>query len=395
MSNTVNKVSINRIIGNVIGNLRLKNTNNLKDDFARWACEAENKIGSTTSYKRHECELTIRNRKAALPPNFAYLNAIKHGNKIINTTKRSFRLFNKGTNSPIIPESNLINGNKVIDKPGVPLSIAVSFAGAFIAGDIITVTITSNNCGNIVSQTYTYVVQPGDTLTMIAAEINNQINAIINIGYTSSPGNDQFIVSGDSPEVNFNVSLFTDSSAGSLSQSIVQKRVPSKKNTVDLSSSNKNPILQSKNLANSSVAKLNTGLSANVGNGSTGGYAWNYDTEPTDQVFSIDNGCINFNAYDDTKIGISYMGIDVDDEGWPLISELHEDAVTHYIMYMYKSADFWSGKMNAGVYDRLEGRWFDLCSQARGDDELPNSEEMKYYTNVWMQLIPLPSKENF
>ena len=89
MGNTANKISLNRIIGDVIGNLGLKVTNNIKDDFGRWACEAENKIGSTSSYRHYECELTIRNRKASLPPNFMYLEALKHGNKIINVVHGS------------------------------------------------------------------------------------------------------------------------------------------------------------------------------------------------------------------------------------------------------------------------------------------------------------------
>ena len=70
MSDSVNKVSLQRIIGNFIGNLGIKNVDDIEDDLARWACEAENKIGSTSSYRRFECELNIRNRKAALPPNF-------------------------------------------------------------------------------------------------------------------------------------------------------------------------------------------------------------------------------------------------------------------------------------------------------------------------------------
>jgi len=244
-----NKVSLNRIIGNVIGNLRIKNTNDIHDDFARWACEAVNKIGSKQSYRRFECELNIRNRKAPLPPNFVYLNAVKYGNKILPVTKRSFRLFNKGEDT--------------------------------------------------------------------------------------------------------------------------------------------------NNLANANVAKLNTGINAQGSSGSITGYSYNYDIAPSDQVFSIDNGCINFNVNDDERIGISYMGIDLDEEGWPLIAEVHEDAVTHYVMYMYKAADYWAGKMNRGTYKDLETRWFDLCGQARGDDEMPNSEEMKYLSSMWMQLIPPPSKENF
>jgi hypothetical protein len=383
MSGLTNTVSLNRIIGNVIGNLGLKNTNNVKDEFSRWACEAVSKIGSTSSYVHHECELTIRNRKATLPPNFVYLEAMKYGQKIVNVTERSFRLFNKGIKNPSFEvETNFIGGQKVTDIPGVPLVISVLLGGSYMTGDLIAVTITSNNCGAIYSNTFNYLVQPAQSLTDIALEINNQINAIGNIGYSSTPSNDSFIVTGDSPEVSFQISLFTDSGTGTLSQTITQKRVPPKKNTV--------------NTNNSNVAKLNTGISSNSSSGGNGtNYNYNFDVNTGDQVFSIDNGCINFNVYDDEKIGISYMGVALDKEGWPLISEVHEDAVTHYLMYMHKSIDYYNGKLAQHVHDKLERRWYWLCGQARGDDELPNQEELKYLTNMWMQLIPLPSPENF
>lgn len=396
MSDSVKKVSLNQIIGNVIGNLGLKNTNNLKDDFARWACEAENKIGSTSSYRRFECELVVKNRKATLPPNFVYLNAMKVGNQFIPITKRSFRMFNKGpeiqapTQNSSISNPSTISCNNVI---GVPLVIAVNLSGAFMAGDLINITITHNNCGAISSNTFNYVVTVGQSLSDIALAITTQINAITNLGYSATPGNDQFFITGDSPENNFQVTLYTDSATGFLSQSVTQKRVPTKKetNTVTKGSSIQT---HSNNLASPAVENLNTGINAQGVSGIYG-YSYNYDDNINASVFSIDNGCINFNAVDDTRIGISYMGIDLDEDGWPMISEIHEDAVTHYIMYMYKSIDFYNDKMSVGAFDRLERRWFDLCGQARGDDELPNSEELKYLSNMWMQLVPLPSKEIF
>jgi len=401
MGNTKNKISINRITGDVIGNLGLKVTNNLKDDFSRWACEAENKIGSTSSFRHFECELTIRNRKATLPPSFAYLEALQVGNKIINLTERSFRLFNKGYNANVLPPSNFIGGQKVTNTPGQVLIVQVDLSGAFLAGDLIVVTVTANNCGSVNSNTFNYIVQLGDTLTMIAANIATQINAIGNIGYSAIGGNDLIQIIADSPEIGFTVSLFTDSVNGILNQCIIQKQVLPKKNTVDLNGTNTDPILQSKNLAHSTVAELNTGLQSNGGSGSYGsslnslnsnGYFYGDEFA---SVFSIDNGCINFNALDGTKIGISYMGIDLDEEGWPLISETHEDAVTAYIMYMHKSVEFYNGKIPQYVHQELKTRWFDLCGQARGDDELPNGEELKYLANIWMQLRPLPSLENF
>jgi hypothetical protein len=402
MGNTANKISLNRVIGNVIGNLGLKVTNNIKDDFSRWACEAENKIGSTSSYRHYECELTIKNRKASLPENFAYLEALKHGDKIINLTERSFRLFNKGyRNADAVPPSNFIGGQKVTNVPGVALVIQVNFTGAFAVGDVITITVTANNCGSINSNTFNYIVQVGDNLTTIPQNIATQINAIPNIGYSATSGNGTLFITGDSPDVNFTVSLFTDSVTGFLDQCVYQQRVPTKKNTVDLNNTSQNPILKSKNLANGSVAELNTGLQSDGAAGTYGnrtnslnssGY---YYGDLFASVFSIDNGCINFNALDGTKIGISYMGIDLDEDGWPLISETHEDAVTAYIMFMHLSVDYYRGKIPQHVHATAERRWYDLCGQARGDDELPNNEELKHLANIWMQLVPLGSLENF
>lgn len=395
MSRSGVKISLDRVIGNVMGNLGLKKSDDSYDDFARWACDAETKIGSTSSYKRFECELTIRNRKAALPKNFAYLNAIKYGGKIVPTTKRSFRLFNKGPKA-ILPERegrNFVSGNKVTNIPGVPIVIRVDLSGAFILGDVIAITIATNNCGGLSTNTFTYIVQSGDSLTSIAASIDSQINAIQNLGYSSSPSNDSFIITGDTPDVIITLTLFTDSTNGSLSQTITQKRVPTKINTPTHTDNSFNPTTTSNNLASSSVVKLNTGINKQGPQNSVYGNGYSFDQN--EQVYSIDNGCINFNVYDDEKIGVSYMGIDLDDNGFPLISETHEDAVTSYLMYMYKAVEYYNGKIPKHVFDTLQYRWFDLCGQARGDDEMPDSEEMKYLSNMWMQIMPPPSKEIF
>lgn len=386
MSDSVNKISINRIIGNVIGNLGLKGTNNIVDDFARWACEAESKIGSTNSYRRFECELTIRNRKAALPPNFSYLNAIKIGGRIIPITKRSFRLFSKGTS--LVPTSDkYINNQLQVANPGLPLVLSINAMGAFSVGELINITVTINNNGTISSKTFNYVVQIGDSLTSACANISTLINAIPNLGYFAIPANDSFQISGTSAAYSFTVSLYTDSIAGIINQSVIQNRIRPTTTSTDNSCEADCDVATttgSANLASGSIARLNTGL---FSNDNTGGV--------TESAFSIDNGCINFNALDDTRFGISYMGVELDEEGWPLIAESHEDAVTHYLMYMYKGIDFYNGKVPDYVFKELKTRWFDLCGQARGDDELPNAEEMKYLANMWMQLIPPPDKDIF
>ena len=63
---------------------------------------------------------------------------------------------------------------------------------------------------------------------------------------------------------------------------------------------------------------MNTGLTS-VNKGGLSYYGFNYEGFPSEEVFSIDNGCINFNALDGELIGIAYMAMDLDEEGWPLI----------------------------------------------------------------------------
>jgi hypothetical protein len=64
-------------------------------------------------------------------------------------------------------------------------------------------------------------------------------------------------------------------------------------------------------------------------------------------------------------------------------------------MFMHLSVGFYNGKVAQYVHQTASARWFDLCGQARGDDELPNAEELKYLANLWMQMVPLPSTEIF
>lgn len=244
------KVSLYRIIGNTAGNLGLKNVSNYVDDFARWAQEAELLIGSRNSYKHYECELEIRNKRTALPPNFCYLEGIKIGDRFLNVTYREFRMFNKN-NSP--------------------------------------------------------------------------------------------------------------------------------------------------NLAGGQAANINTGVLAEFRNDNLGfNFGYSNDVGSTASIFSIVNGYIYVNSLDDgKKIGISYQGLETDEDGWPLIAKSHELAVTHYLMYMYKSIEYYNGKLDKHVYKELEVRWQWLCGQARGDDEMPDEKELQYLGNMWNQLLPLPPKQYF
>lgn len=387
------KVSLNRIIGDVVGNLGISNVNNVVDDFARWSTEALALIGSKNTSEKFECELVIRNKKAPLPPNFLHVLAVKKGSKFLQTTMRSFVQWNKSSKASKNDVNQSAACEHIQDNPGIPRSENILFAGTFVATEVITITITLNDCGNVQNKVYSYIVQPTDTLTDI---INYFVTAINNpsIGVVAVVTNGGINVTGLTPEVNFTITPYTDSIAGTVSTMLLQKRVPTQKATNKHESCDVPTKTTSTNLADISVAKLNTGITRQ-GTGADQYLTDVYGDYLTDDVYKIENGCVWFNTYDDDRIGVSYMGVALDDEGWPLIDEVHERAVTAYLMYMYKGREFYAGKLQNYVFQELKVNWLRLCSQSRGDDELPDRMEMQYLSNMWNQLLPLPNKEYF
>ena len=153
----------------------------------------------------------------------------------------------------------------------------------------------------------------------------------------------------------------------------------------------------SPNLAQGQAANINTGVTAEFRNDNLGfNFGYSNDSSSTASIFSIVNGFIYVNSMQDgTKLGLSYQGLEVDDEGWPLIAKEHELAVTQYLMWQYKGIEFYNGKLRGDIFDKLEQRWYWLCGQARGDDEMPNQKELEYLGNMWNQLLPLPAKQFF
>jgi len=137
-------------------------------------------------------------------------------------------------------------------------------------------------------------------------------------------------------------------------------------------------------LASISSAKLNNANTRQANSGST------YNL-----VFSLKNRYIYVNSKDISEIGISYQGVAIDKEGFPLISKSHELAVSQYLMWRCKSVEYYNGKIPHHVYKELESRWYYLCAQARGNDEMPSPAKLEYLANMFNQLLPLPNKKYF
>jgi len=119
----------------------------------------------------------------------------------------------------------------------------------------------------------------------------------------------------------------------------------------------------------------------------------------TEWKFSIDNNYIhlsnNSSAEAATLLGISYMAIPLDEHGFPYILHDHVTAVTAYIIWKYKLADYVRGKIPHHVYAELEKRWVWLCGNTRGNDSMPDTKELEYIGYVWQQLLPVYSQNIF
>ena len=81
--------------------------------------------------------------------------------------------------------------------------------------------------------------------------------------------------------------------------------------------------------------------------------------------------------------------LDTDDDGYPTIEANHEDAVSHYIMYKYKARDYYNQKLPRYIYMDMKMEWNRLCAQARGNDNMPNRNQMRNISKVWNSLIPI------
>ena len=124
-----------------------------------------------------------------------------------------------------------------------------------------------------------------------------------------------------------------------------------------------------------------------------------YDSSDTNKMaikFNIDNNYINISSTTDgTKAGLAYTAFDLDEDGFPLIKDGHQMAVSAYVTWKLKNADYVKGKVSHHVYKELENRWYWLCGQARGDDEMPSPKEMEYIAAIYYQLLPMPNKNYF
>jgi len=87
-------------------------------------------------------------------------------------------------------------------------------------------------------------------------------------------------------------------------------------------------------------------------------------------------------SYTDDVV-VAYLSVALSEEGYPMVKQGHEEAVATYIMWKHKSIEYYSGKVPQYLIKDLEKRWYWLCGQVRGNDNMPNAGELLKIGKVW------------
>lgn len=113
-----------------------------------------------------------------------------------------------------------------------------------------------------------------------------------------------------------------------------------------------------------------------------------FKSEAVNSKYWVVGSYIHFAGVTNGTATIAYSAVDTDPDGYPTIKQGHEDAVAQYIMWRFKAIEYYNGKIARYIVADLEKRWYWLCAQARGNDNLPSEAEMRNVAKYWNTLIP-------
>lgn len=118
----------------------------------------------------------------------------------------------------------------------------------------------------------------------------------------------------------------------------------------------------------------------------------------TENNFYIQDGILN-SSIESGDICIIYLGVPIDDEGYPLVPDniYFDKALKSYVTYMLDRQLFRRGMMPEAVFVRSEKDWLFYVNSARGSANMPDAAKMERLKNVWVRLIPNQNgyKSNF
>jgi hypothetical protein len=328
-------IPVNRVFNNVARNLGLQDWTDNVDSWAEWAFEAEQYIGSNQTFL--EKEITYSSTTAAATATITWNANPSHNSWIsINGTKIFFR------------DSGKIIGD--VSDTEQPIKTATKFTILNLL-DKINESKFDNTISNI-------------TATSDYATTGSADDAILTLTYN---------IHGD---VGNSVKL-ESSGEGKLSS---------------------HNLTGGKELYHTSQLRLPDNmvkmLSVRVGDSIVTPTSSKYKSKVSNILdrYYVNGNRLNFSSTTYTDdIVVTYLAVPMSPEGWPMVKQGHEEAVATYIMWKYKLIDYYAAKVPQYIVKDLEKRWYWLCGQTRGNDNMPNSSELLKIGKLWNSKIPITS----
>ncbi len=122
----------------------------------------------------------------------------------------------------------------------------------------------------------------------------------------------------------------------------------------------------------------------------------------TEYTFYINDGYLVTNIVNTSttgdlpKVCIVYLGIPVDDEGYPLIPDdvYYMEALASYVTYRLDYQRWRKGSVPDKVYQAAELNWLYYVKAAKGAANMPSAAQLENIKNVWNRLIPKQNAYN-
>lgn len=99
---------------------------------------------------------------------------------------------------------------------------------------------------------------------------------------------------------------------------------------------------------------------------------------------------IGTDVTENQNICIVYLGMPVDEEGYPMIPDdvYYQKALVAFITMMLDRQDWRKGKTTDKVYQESKSEWEFYVNSARASALMPNSAQLERLKNVWRRLLP-------
>lgn len=117
----------------------------------------------------------------------------------------------------------------------------------------------------------------------------------------------------------------------------------------------------------------------------------NIENQPTvsNESYYIKAGCI-VTSFETGTILMSYKGIQVDEEGFPMIPDnvYFDKALRAYSQMMLDRKEWRRGNLPQQVFMKSEQDWLFYCRAAASAALMPNIDKVENFKNMWVRLKP-------